>query len=1061
MFKATRQGLGTFSLSLFVMLLCSGRGAEAARVAHEGFPVPSIVNSILSAAGHTPVALTATQVQNGALLTGDYDVFVIGLNTTFKGASALYVQQVGNFIAAGGNIVTEYSSAGMFLSAYSSDVQPLTVAATPQLRLFDATYHGGSYVRTGMPINVVDTASPVVAGLPNPFSDGSATEYFYWIQTSDPHLHVVGTFVGTGTPGFPLGQNLPCVVTGCSGGSTFVFATCDWSDNLALNGPVRTLFRNAVGYAAQGCNRPPACDIAGPYSANCQGAVSTVALNGTRSSDPDGNAMTFQWASDCPGASFDDPHSPTPVLSVDTAGSCAFSCNVTLTVNDGLVSSSCSTTVSFDDTTAPVLALNGAGYLVLECRPNAYVEAGATASDACDPQVPVMVGGDHVAPLVPGTYLVTYDAQDHCGNAAATVTRTVVMMDTIPPAFTRLPSDLTVECEGPAGVPASNSAIAAFLSAPEVSDTCDPQVGITCDAPAIFPAGATEVTWTARDFSGNAVTASRTCEVVDRTPPEMVVPADMTLECPADISVEANGSAGAFDRCGGVTVAWTDSFEPSCGDLGTIARTWTATDGAGNVSTQVQKLKLVDTTPPVIALNGPGYLVLECMVDSYIEQGAMASDQCDPQVVVAIGGDVVNTRVPATYLVTYDAQDRCGNRASQVQRVVEVKDTVPPTFSSLPGDLTVESEGPDGVARTNPAVTSFLAMAQASDTCDGSVPVVNDAPEVFPMADTWVNWTARDLSGNPVVASRLVRVVDTVPPALVCPADVLAECPHETSVEQNGMATATDLCGEATVTCADTRVPGCAGTVTVLRTFTAVDPSGNSTTSVQTIRVVDTTAPEVLVSVEPLDHGRGSAVHFSAGDSCGPATVSAIVDTGCRRFPVADGEVVKLNGSDFNCRTGSGRVAQLIVTAVDGCGNTRSASAPIEYHPDGTDPDPASTVAFVRGDVNGDGRIGMADALEVVKLALGHEKTAPCWKAADANDDGKVRVDDAIFLVTVLCSGGCLPAPFPIVGLDPTPDSLGCVKYTGHMEHHMAVPVKVSQRELKLQEVIRHAQRGK
>ena len=41
---------------------------------------------------------------------------------------------------------------------------------------------------------------------------------------------MVGGFVGNGTAGFPLGQNLPCIVVGCSGSSTFVFATCDWME---------------------------------------------------------------------------------------------------------------------------------------------------------------------------------------------------------------------------------------------------------------------------------------------------------------------------------------------------------------------------------------------------------------------------------------------------------------------------------------------------------------------------------------------------------------------------------------------------------------------------------------------------------------------------------------------------------------------------------------------------------------------------------------------------------------------------------------------------------------
>jgi hypothetical protein len=729
-------------------------------------------------------------------------------------------------------------------------------------------------------------------------------------------------------------------------------------------------------------------------------------------------------------------------MSVDTSAGCTFSCNVTLVVSDGFLSSSCSTTVSFEDTTAPVLALNGAGYLLLEARRDTYVEMGATASDACDTQVAVAIGGGPVNTSVPGMYLVTYDARDRCGNAAASVTRTVEVKDTLPPAFTRLPNDLTVECEGPAGVPATHSDIVAFLNTPEVSDSCDPEVGISHDAPAVFPMGSSRVTWTAQDFSGNVVTASRLVEVADATPPVMVCPADVTLECPADMSVEANGVAAAFDRCGGATVASSDVFAPACGETGTITRTWTATDGAGNASTCLQTLNLVDTAPPVLALSGAGHLVLECKVDTYVELGAAASDRCDPEVEVTIGGDRVNSRVLGTYVVTYDAQDRCGNHAAQVTRTVEVKDTVPPSFSRLPNDLSVECEGPGGVLSTNPEVATFLATAEASDTCDGSVPVTVNAPAVFPVGDTLVTWTARDLSGNPVTASRMVHVTDTMPPVLVCPADVLAECPYDTSVERNGSASATDLCGDASVSYTEAQVPGCGGGLTLTRTWRAVDGSGNAAVCAQTIRVVDTMAPLVFVSADPESHGRGTLVHFSATDGCGTPTVTAVVDTGCRRFPVADGEVVKLTGSDFGCRSDSAsvqdRVAQLVVTAVDGCGNSRSASVEVLFHPDSATVEPTG-MAFLRGDANGDQSLDPYDVQHIVNLHFGRAQATACMEAADANDDGAIGLDDAAYVATVLCRGGSLPVPFPIVGCDPTPDGLGCSQYPapeGPGKHH-------------------------
>src|SRR5207247_264321 len=53
------------------------------------------------------------------------------------------------------------------------------------------------------------------------------------------------------------------------------------------------------------------------------------------------------WTSDCPNATFDDATSPTPILTFDPVPACVH-CTVTLTVDDGCDSSTCSATVSFN-----------------------------------------------------------------------------------------------------------------------------------------------------------------------------------------------------------------------------------------------------------------------------------------------------------------------------------------------------------------------------------------------------------------------------------------------------------------------------------------------------------------------------------------------------------------------------------------------------------------------------------------------------------------------------------------------------------------------------------------
>ncbi|MCK4659238.1 MAG: hypothetical protein KAV82_06915 [Phycisphaerae bacterium] len=93
-------------------------------------------------------------------------------------------------------------------------------------------------------------------------------------------------------------------------------------------------------------SQTPICDANGPYRVGCQGAVTTVALDGTGSCDPDGTPLDYAWVTDCPGGSFDNPAVATPTLSIDTSSSCSVTCNVTLTISDEAESVSCSSTVT-------------------------------------------------------------------------------------------------------------------------------------------------------------------------------------------------------------------------------------------------------------------------------------------------------------------------------------------------------------------------------------------------------------------------------------------------------------------------------------------------------------------------------------------------------------------------------------------------------------------------------------------------------------------------------------------------------------------------------------------
>lgn len=88
---------------------------------------------------------------------------------------------------------------------------------------------------------------------------------------------------------------------------------------------------------------------------------------------------------------------------------------------------------------------------------------------------------------------------------------------------------------------------------------------------------------------------------------------------------------------------------------------------------------------------------------------------------------------------------------------------------------------------------------------------------------------------------------------------------------------------------------------------------------------------------------------------------------------------------------------------------------------------PSISGEFVRGDVDGNSKITIGDAINIFNFLFTQGPKPNCLDAADVDDSGTLTIGDSVYLLNYLFSGGkAPPAPFPEAGVDPTPDSLTC-----------------------------------
>ncbi|MEZ0006593.1 gliding motility-associated-like protein [Flavobacterium sp. 28YEA47A] len=522
--------------------------------------------------------------------------------------------------------------------------------------------------------------------------------------------------------------------------------------------------------------------------------------------------------------------------------------------------------VTVTDTQAPVFAGTPPADVAVSCG-NIPAAATLTATDACGTAT-VTFAETRTDGACAGSYTLTrkWTATDLCGNTAVH-TQVVTVTDTQAPTFVgTLPSDVAISC---GNIPAAATLTATDACGSATVTFAETRTNGSC-------AGNYTLTrkWTATDLCGNTAVHTQVVTVTDTQAPTFVgtPPADVAISCG---NIPAAATLTATDACGSATVTFAETrTNGACAGSYTLTRKWTATDLCGNTAEYTQTVTVTDTQAPVFAGTLPAASITAACGNIPAAATLTATDACG-SATVTFAETRTNGSCAGNYTLTrkWTATDLCGNTAEYTQTVT-VTDTQAPVFAgTLPAASITASCGNIPAAATLTATdacgsaTVTFAETRTNGACAGSYTLTR-------------KWTATDLCGNTAEHTQIVTVTDTQAPVFagtLPAASITASCGN---IPAAATLTATDACGSATVTFAETRTNGaCAGSYTLTRKWTATDLCGNTAVHTQVVTVTDTQAPTFVGTLPAAEVAAAcdnipAAATLTATDACGTATVT-------------------------------------------------------------------------------------------------------------------------------------------------------------------------------------------
>lgn len=443
----------------------------------------------------------------------------------------------------------------------------------------------------------------------------------------------------------------------------------------------------------------------------------------------------------------------------------------------------------------------------------------------------------------------------------------------------------------------------------------------------------------ARDTTGNESDVKTVFSVLDNTPPtatftySSTVPTNQdliaTLQPSETVTVSNNGGLPTY------TFAENGTF------------TFQFVDAAGNTGTATASVNNIDTSVPTVSS-------LSYSPDTLTNQDVVSTIALSDGTVTSAGGATHSFTENGSW--TFVFTDAVGNTGSALATVSWIDKTAPAaTFI---------------YSTTNPTNQDVISTLQPSET----VTVTNNRNlPTYTFTDNGsFTFEFTDAAGNLGSATATVANIDKTPP-------IVSSITYNPAVLTNQDVVATITLSDGTVTSAG----GATYTFTENGSwiFEFSDTPGNIGTAVATVDWIDKLVPTAIVNAPAgIMYTQAASITVSG---IGLAHYKYKLDAGVYSSTIDYSQAIELTGLSEGPHT-------LYVIGCDGAGNCQSEDSP--------------TLAIwevnsvIPGDVNDDGSIDMADMILSTQSTIGIEGLA-IYVAADVNGDSRIGIAEATYIL--------------------------------------------------------------